>query len=155
MHCDIANVDALDQLPADVASSASDLERLSVIGDLRRTTSRPGVVLLPAVRAESVETATADFASLTEEWLHLPHMPRHVDKTRSAVDVAERHLFMMPVDDVLPSRFFTNDFPAPARSPGGFSGIDGLWVWSNYWHQYLAYLAGGWCWLDFPPRTSD
>jgi len=39
---------------------------------------------------------------------------------------------------VLPARFFTNDFPAPTRSPEGFNGLDGIWVWSNYWHQFLA-----------------
>lgn len=152
--CHVANVDALDQLPGDLASNAPEVEWLTSIGDLRRTESEPGVVLLPAARTEFVETATADFADLLEGWLHLAHMPRHVDKTRSAVAVDERHLFLVPVDEVLPARFFTNDFPAPARSPDGFSGIDGIWIWSNYWHQYLACLAGRWRWLDFPPRTQ-
>ena len=150
--CDRENVDALDQLPPDISSSDPDLEWLSDIGDLRRTSFKPGVVLLPAVRAEFVEASTSDFATLVERWLHLPHMPRHVEKARSALAVDERHLFLVPVDEVLPARFFTNDFPAPTRSPRGFSGIDGIWVWSNYWHQYLVWLAGSWRWLDFPPK---
>jgi hypothetical protein len=152
--CDLAGVDALDQLSADVAANAPELEWLSAIGVLRRTASKPGVVLLPAVRAEFVEAATTDFADLVEAWLHLPHMPRHVDKTRTAVDVDERHLFLVPVDEVLPARFFTNDFPAPDRTPVGFSGIDGIWVWSTYWHKYLACIAGTWRWLDLPPRSQ-
>ena len=151
--CDRENVDALDRLPPDIASSDPDLRWLSDIGDLGRTSFKPGVVLLPAVRAEFVEASTSDFTTLVERWLHLPHMPRHVEKARSAVAVEERHLFLVPVDEVLPARFFTNDFPAPTRSPEGFSGIDGIWVWSNYWHQYLGWLAGRWRWLDFPPKN--
>ena len=151
--CDRENVDALDRLPPDIASSDPDLRWLSDIGDLRRTSFKPGVVLLPAVRAEFVEASTSDFTTLVERWLHLPHIPRHVEKARSAVAVEERHLFLVPVDEVLPARFFTNDFPAPTRSPKGFSGIDGIWVWSNYWHQYLGWLAGRWRWLDFPPKN--
>jgi hypothetical protein len=50
--CDRENVDALDRLPPDIFSSNPDLEWLSDIGDLRRTSFKPGVVLLPAVRAE-------------------------------------------------------------------------------------------------------
>lgn len=152
--CDLANVDALEQLSPELAARAPDLEWLSGIGELRRAASKPGVVVLPAVRSEFVDAATTDFADLVEDWLHLPHMPRHVDKTRSASAVDERHLFLVPVDEVLPARFFTNDFPTPARSPNGFSGIDGIWVWSNYWHQYLVCLAGSWRWLDFPPRSA-
>lgn len=150
--CDHGEVDALDRLPPEVLFTNPDLEWLSYIGDLRRTPFKPGVVLLPAVRAEFVDASTSDFATLVEQWLQLPHMPRHVEKTRSAPAVDERHLFLVPVDEVLPARFFTNDFPAPTRKPRGFTGIDGIWVWSNYWHQYLAWLAGGWRWLDFPPK---
>jgi hypothetical protein len=146
--CDRAKVDSLDQLPR---GSAPDLEWLSGIGDLRRTSSsKPGIVMLPAVRADFVEATSADFATLVEKWLLLPHIPRHVDKARSAVAVDERHLFLVPVDEVLPARFFTNDFPCPVRSPEGFAGIDGLWIWSNYWHQYLVWRDGSWRWLDFP-----
>ena len=150
--CDREEVDALDRLPPDILSSDPDLEWLSDIGDLRRTSFKPGVVLLPAVRAEFVDASTSDFATLLERWLQLPHLPRHLEKARSAPAVDERHLFLVPVDEVLPARFFTNDFPAPTRRPGGFTGIDGIWVWSNYWHQYLAWLTGGWRWLDFPPK---
>jgi hypothetical protein len=151
--CDRENVDAIEQLPRDIRSSEPDLEWLDDIGELRRSASKPGVVLLPAVRAEFVEASSSDFVTLVEGWLHLPHMPRHVEKARSAVGVVERHLFLVPVDEVLPARFFTNEFPVPTRSPQGFRGIDGIWVWSNYWHQYLAWLAGTWQWLDFPPMN--
>ena len=151
--CDRANVDALERLSPAIVARDPDLEWLSGIGELRRASFKPGVVLLPAVRAEFVEAATSDFATLVEGWLHLPHMPRHVEKARSAIAVDERHLFLVPVDEVLPARFFTNDFPTPTRRPRGFSGIDGIWVWSNYWHQYLVWLAGSWRWLDFPPRS--
>ena len=150
--CDLVGVDGMEQLSPDIVASAPELEWLTVIGELRRTTSKPGVVIFPAVRTEFVEAATADFADLVEEWLHLPHMPRHVDKTRSAAAFDERHLFLVPVDEVLPARFFTNDFPTPGRIPDGFGGIDGIWAWSNYWHQYLACIAGTWQWLDFPPK---
>ena len=151
--CDRENVDAIEQLPRDIRSCEPDLEWLNDIGELRRSSSKPGVVLLPAVRAEFVEASGSDFATLVEGWLHLPHMPRHVEKARSAVGVVERHLFLVPVDEVLAARFFTNDFPAPTRRPQGFRGIDGIWVWSNYWHQYLAWLDGTWQWLDFPPKN--
>jgi hypothetical protein len=150
--CDRENVDEFDRLPHDISASDPDLEWLSDIGDLRRTSFKPGVVLLPAVRAEFVEASTSDFATLVEGWLHLPHMPRHLEKARSTA-VDEKHLFLVPVDEVLPARFFTNDFPAPTRSPEGFSGIDGIWVWSNYWHRYLVWLAGRWRWLDFPSKN--
>jgi len=154
--CDRANVDMLDQLPPDISLGDLNLEWLNSIGDLRRASwgSRPGVVLLPTVRAEFVEAATADFATVVEGWLLLPHMPRHVEKARSADAVHERHLFLVPVDEVLPARFFTNDFEAPTRRPEGFDGIDGIWVWSNYWHQYLVWLAGSWRWLNFPPKNQ-
>lgn len=152
--CDRANVNSLDQLVGGSYSIAHDFQWLSGIGDLRRTSSsKPGVVILPAVRADFIEATTADFATLVEAWLHLPHMPRHVDKTRSAVAVDERHLFLVPVDEVLPARFFTNDFPSPVRGPEGFAGIDGLWIWSNYWHQYLVWRGDRWQWLDFPTNA--
>ena len=90
----------------------SGINRLHEVGDLRRTASKPGVALLPEVRAEFVEDAPSDF-TVVEGWLRLPHVPRHVDKVRSAVGVKERHLFLVPVDEVLPARFFTDDFLEP------------------------------------------
>lgn len=152
--CDRERVDALDRLSPDILLGDAELQWLSSVGDLRRTSFKPGVVLLPAVRAEFVEATTSDFATTIESWLLLPHMPRHVEKTRSAPDVDERHLFLAPVDDVLPARFFTNDFPPPTRNPEGFSGIDGIWVWSNFWHQYLGWRDDRWRWIDFPPKKQ-
>lgn len=151
--CDLAEVETLDQLRGDKSTQDLDIDWLSRIGTLRRAPwGSPGVVLLPASRAEFVETAPADFASVIENWLLLPHIPRHIDKAKAVDAVQERHLFLIPVDDVLPARFFTNDFPAPTRRPKGFGGLDGIWVWSNFWHQCLAWVEGGWRWLDFPAR---
>ena len=148
--CDEWKVDAPDLLAPEVLHRNPEVDWVNEVGDLRRTSLSPGVVLLPEVRAEFVEASTSDFTAVVESWLHLPHMPRHVVKVRSAAAVDEKHLFLVPVDEVLPARFFTNDFPAPTRSPEGFSGLDGIWVWSNYWHQYLAWRAGTWQWHDFP-----
>jgi len=72
--CDRENVDALDRLPPDIPCSDPALRWLSDIGDLRRTAFKPGVVLLPAVRAEFVEASASDFTTLVESWLHLPHI---------------------------------------------------------------------------------
>jgi len=152
--CDQWNVESPQRLPTNVLDRDSGINRLHEVGDLRRTASKPGVVLLPEVRAEFVEAAPSDFTAVVEGWLRLPHLPRHVDKVRSAAGVKERHLFLVPVDEVLPARFFTNDFPAPTRSPEGFDGVDGIWVWSNFWHQYLGWRAGTWQWLDFPSRSE-
>lgn len=153
--CDEAGVDAPDQLPAAVRQRHRELEWVSTVGDLRRTPFSPGVVLLPQVRAEFAESSPSDFATVVESWLKLPHMPRHVDKVRSAETLAERHLFLVPVDEVLPARFFTSDFLAPTRRPQGFDGVDGIWVWSNYWHQSLVWRGAECAWLDFPtPRTG-
>lgn len=153
--CDEWSVDAHHHLSADVLNREPELALVNEIGDLRRTSSSPGVVLLSEVRAEFVEASTSDFATVVEGWLDLPHMPRHVEKARSASGVTERHLFLLPVDEVLPACFFTNDFPAPGRSPEGFDGLDGIWVWSNYWHQFLACRAGTWQWFGFSPRGQN
>lgn len=152
--CDQGSVDAPDRLPADVVHDDPEVAWMNKVGDLRRTPFKPGVVLIPWVRAEFVEASTSDFTTVVEGWLHLPHMPRHIEKVRSTAAVVERHLFLVPVDEVLPARFFTNDFPAPTRSPKGFDGVDGIWIWSNYWHQFLAWRAGTWQWLDFPAEDD-
>lgn len=150
--CDEWRVDTPHQLSGDVLHLEAEVDWVRGIGDLRRTSSKPGVALLPEVRAEFVEASTSDFATVVEGWLQLPHIPRHIEKVRLSPKVSERHLFLVPVDEVLPARFFTNDFPPPTRSPEGFDGLDGIWVWSNYWHQFLAWRAGTWQWLDFPRR---
>jgi hypothetical protein len=148
--CDEWGVDAPEDLPEHVLREEPDIATLHEVGDLRRNGLSPGVVILPAVRSEFVEATSPDFVLILERWLTLAHMPAHVEKTRSATEVDERHLFLVPVDEVLPARFFTNDFPAPERAPNGFEGLDGLWVWSNYWHQVLAWRGGTWSWVDFP-----
>lgn len=152
--CDEWEVGTPSDLPVEVRHREPEIGCVAAIGDLRRTPFRAGVVLLPEVRAEFIEASASDFATVVEAWLELPHMPRHVDKVRCAESVSERHLFLVPVDEVLPARFFTNDFPPPDRSPRGFCGLDGLWIWSNYWHQFLALRAGRWQWLDFPSKDA-
>jgi len=151
--CDQWNVDAPRLLPADVLDRYPELGWLEQIGELRRASTGQGVALLPQVRSEFLDASPSDFAEVVESWLMHPHVPRHVEKARAAAG-SERHLFLVPVDDVLPARFFTNDFPAPSRSPEGFRGLDGVWVWSNFWHQYLVWRGGFWAWRDFPPRTD-
>jgi hypothetical protein len=153
--CNRWNVDTPQKLPAEVLESHPDLAWLEQVGALRRTPFKPGVVLLPEVRAEFVEASPADFTAIVEEWLLLPHMPRHLEKLRLATAVVERHLFVVAVDEVLPARFFTDDFDLPRRGPSSTHGIDGIWVWSNYWHRYLSWRAGTWCWLDFPRTNVD
>lgn len=39
--------------------------------------------------------------------------------------------------------------PSSSGDGRGFDGIDGIWVWFNYWHQCLVWRAGVWTWLDF------
>ena len=84
-----------------------------------------------------------------EQWLQIEHVSRHVTKT-VAISSASRHLFLVPLDDVLPVRFFTDDFAAPARRPQGYDGLDELWVWSNFWHRFLGWHHGVWAWNKFP-----
>lgn len=151
--CDQWGVDGPHQLSVEVRAREREVDWVIGVGDLRRSpSSTPGVLLLPGVRAEFIEASTSDFTTVVEGWLQLPHLPRHIEKVRSAATVAERHLFLVPVDEVLPARFFTNDFPAPTRNPEGFNGLDGVWVWSNYWHQFLSWRDGTWQWLDFPSK---
>lgn len=33
-------------------------------------------------------------------------------------------------------------FELPASTPAGFDSVDALWIWSNYWHRYLALRNG-------------
>ena len=58
----------------------------------------------PDVRFKvAVSAASGSLLMIPREgWLDLPHMPRHIEKVRSAATVAERHLFLVPVDEVLP-----------------------------------------------------
>lgn len=91
--CDEWSVEAPHALPADVLHRNPEVAWITEVGELRRSSGKPGVVLLPEVRAEFVEASPADFTAVVEGWLKLPHMGRHVEKVRSAAGVAERHLF--------------------------------------------------------------
>lgn len=100
-----------------------------------------------------VDAAPADFSLVVESWHDQPHMASHIDKVRHTTDVSERHPFLVPLDEVLPARFFTDGFETPHLPPQGFDGIDALWVWSNFWHRYLAFRNGTWRWLGFPETS--
>ncbi|KGM09344.1 hypothetical protein N869_02015 [Cellulomonas bogoriensis 69B4 = DSM 16987] len=142
-------------LPPEVRAEEDAVARIESIGELRRVkVGREGISVFVPVRAEFVEATDEDFASLLERWVSLQHVAAHVAKTSSATS-RERHLFLVPLDDVLPVRFYTDDFRAPSRFPRGYEGIDGLWVWSNYWHRFLGWRGGRWSWENFPSRTSD
>lgn len=108
-------------------------------------------VFVPS-RADFIESTDAHFALVLEEWLEIEHVSRHVAKT-AAVSLS-RHLFLVPLDDVLPIRFFTDDFAAPSRRPHGNDGLDGLWVWSNHWHRFLAWYDGVRAWHEYPSREK-
>lgn len=153
--CDLWRADGPDNLPIDALYSESELRWFlnDGIGTIRRTLSRPGVTVYQRTRTEFVEAAPSDFSYVIESWLDQSHMTQHIEKTRSAPNVDERHLFVVPVDDVLPARYFTDDFSTPTRPPTGYEGIDGLWVWSNYWHRYLWCRNRSWVWLDLPTTT--
>lgn len=154
--CDAHGVDRPEHLPSELLDTELDLAWFlaNEIGTLRRTPFSPGVVIYQATRAEFVDNAPRDFARIVETWHGEPHMASHIDKLARAADVSERHLFLVPTDDVLPARFFTDDFELPASAPAGFDSVDALWIWSNYWHRYLAFRNGSWTWIGFPPRDE-
>ena len=142
-------------LPPDIRAEEDAVARIESVGELRRVkVGREGISVFVPIRAEFVEATDGDFASLLERWVSLQHVAAHVAKTSNATS-RERHLFLVPLDDVLPVRFYTDDFRPPSRFPRGYEGIDGLWVWSNYWHRFLGWRGGRWSWEDFPSRTSD
>jgi hypothetical protein len=152
--CDAHGVDRPEQLPSELLETELDLARFLAdgIGTLRRTRFGPGVVIYQVTRAEFVDNAPRDFARVVETWYEEPHMASHIEKLARTADVSERHLFLVPTDEVLPARFFTDDFEVPASAPpAGFDSLDALWVWSNYWHRYLAFRHGSWAWVGFPP----
>ena len=82
-------VDGPHQLSVEVLAREREVDWVTGVGDLRRSpSSTPGVLLLPGVRAEFIEASTSDFTTVVEGWLDLPHMPRHIEKVRSAATVA-------------------------------------------------------------------
>lgn len=157
--CDEWSVDSPEELPVGVLATEIDVTTFLAdeTGSLRRSPFRAGVTVYPSSRTEFVDSAPADFSLVVESWHHQAHMASHIEKVKKAPGVAERHLFLVPLDDVLPARFFTDDFETPQLSPKGFDGVDALWVWSNYWHRFLVFRNQSWRWLDSPgtpPETS-
>lgn len=155
--CDEWSVNAPEDLPEGVLSADPELTEFLAdgTGTLRRTPFSPGVVLYQSTRAEFVDSAPSDFSLIVESWHDQPHIAFHIEKVKNAAHVSDRHLFLVPLDEVLPARFFTDDFVTPTRPPQGFEGVDAVWVWSNYWHRYLVFRDEAWCWLKFPPGESQ
>lgn len=148
-------VDHPGGLPAGVRAAEPSVAHMEMVGSMRRIdTGRDGLQVFVPSRADFIESTDADFALVMEEWLQIEHVSRHVAKT-AAVSSASRHLFLVPLDDVLPIRFFTDDFAAPSRRPQGYDGLDGLWVWSNFWHRFLGWHHGVWAWHHFPRREES
>lgn len=154
--CDQWSVDSPDALPVEALAKESDVNAFVVNeeGTLRRSPFSAGVTVYPSIRAEFVDSAPVDFSLVVESWHGQAHMASHIAKIRTAPDVSERHLFLVALDDVLPARFFTDDFAAPESPPQGFEGIDALWIWSNYWHRFLAFRNRSWHWREFPEAAQ-
>ncbi|HSO70019.1 MAG TPA: hypothetical protein VLQ67_10305 [Arachnia sp.] len=152
--CDEHGVDHPGGLPAGVRAAEPSVAHMGMVGSMRRVdTGRDGLQVFVPSRADFIESTDADFALVLEGWLAIEHVRRHVAKT-VVTPSASRHLFLVPLDDVLPIRFFTDDFAAPSRRPQGYDGLDGLWVWSNYWHRFLGWHDGVWTWHRFPSREE-
>ncbi|MEV8266843.1 hypothetical protein [Microbacterium sp. NPDC076911] len=124
-------------------------------GTLRRSLFSAGVAVYPSIRSEFLDSAPADFSKVVESWHGQAHIASHIEKVRKTSDVSERHLFLVPLDEVLPGRFFTDDFETPQLPPQGFDDIDALWFWSNYWHRFLLFRDRSWRWLNFPETPPE
>ena len=149
--CDLWSVDDPTALPAKALVNEHELRWFlsDQVGTLRRASLSPGVALYQDVRAEFIDAAPPDFSLVVEGWLRLPHMAPHLEKVRNAMGLDEKHLFLVPVDEMLPARYFTDDFAPPHRAPVGYDELDGLWVWSNFWHRYLVCRDRTWTWVSF------
>lgn len=154
--CDAHGVDRPEELPLAVLEDELELAQFLAeeLGTLRRTRLNPGVTIYPSIHAEFIDNAPSDFARVVDTWHGEPHIASHLKKLTRTADVSERHLFLVPTDDVLPARFFTDDFEPPTSAPAGFDSVDALWIWSNYWHRYLAFRNDSWAWVDFPPHDQ-
>lgn len=152
--CDEHGVDYPGDLPAEIRAAEGSIAEVEAVGALRRVDrGRDGLQVFGPARAEFTDSTDADFAVVLERWLEIEHVRRHVAKT-TAASGEKCHLFLIPLDDVLPVRFFTDDFTAPDRRPAGYDGLDGLWVWSNYWHRFLGWQQGSWAWHRFPKQSA-
>ena len=152
--CDEWAVDSPNELPAEVLVTEPELAQFLAdeIGSLRRAPFRPGVDLYPRVRAEFYGAAPHAFAQAVASWHQKPYIVSHIQKLIDMPEVSERHLFLAPVDEALPARFFTDDFEPTGLLPQGFRSLDAVWVWSNFWHRYLVYRDESWSWVEFPAR---
>lgn len=153
--CEDNDVDSPQELAPRTRPEALRLWQLQndLSGTLPRVHGKgmpPGIRTLPPVRCEWVDPDGPDLVDHLEQWRQLPHIAEHIRKLGDQHVATERHLFLIPTCDLLPSRLFTDDFDAPERFPEGFEGLDGLWLWSDYWHRNLLWTQGRWQWLDFP-----
>lgn len=152
--CDEAGVDSWRALRPVTREEGLETWQLAdqLAGSLTRAGVRSdaGIRLFSATTVDFVDENGPDLVDLLEDWLSEPHVRPHVAKVLADQDATERHLFLVPVSDVLPARYFTDDFPAPTRAPRGYEGLDSLWLWSDYWHRFLRLGHTGWSWTDFP-----
>ena len=124
------------------------------VGQLSRVPRGPkGIEVFPPGRAEWSDAVDSDFGLQLAGWLALEHIRRHVRKTTGA-PAPSRHLFLVPLDEVLPIRFFTDLFEAPGYLPDGYRGLDGLWVWSAHWQRVLVWQGGEWAWHEIPTAAG-
>lgn len=147
--CDEWSVDSPDDLPREVLEAEPEIAEFLArrTGNLRRTGLSAGIILYQSTRAEFIDSSPSDFSLVIERWHDEPHIDSHIAKAKKA-PVSETHLFLVPLDDVLPARFFTDDFDPPERAPHGFEGIDVLWVWSNFWNRCLIFRDQKWRWVS-------
>ncbi|MGW9269047.1 hypothetical protein [Microbacterium sp. NPDC055599] len=155
--CDALGVDDLDLINSSILAADAELSIFLAegYGTLRRTNLSPGITVYPVTRTEFLDREPSDFARVIESWRDHAHIGPHIDKLIRAEGISERHLFLVPTDDVLPSRFFTDDFEPPRSRPAGYDAIDVLWIWSNYWHRYLKLQGESSAWIRFPPRDKS
>ncbi|GGB22073.1 hypothetical protein GCM10011492_09960 [Flexivirga endophytica] len=152
--CDEWSVDDPADLPSAVVQAEPDIAVYLAegVGSLCRAASGTGVNLYPKYPRRVRRGRTARLLPVGGNRAQAAPLDAHFDKLIQVPPGREKHLFLVPTDDVLPARFFTDDFEAPVTSPQGFEALDGLWVWSNFWHRYLVFRDQTWSWVTFPAR---
>lgn len=142
------------QTCAEWAAISRHLQDLS--GRLSRVPWEPrnGIRVYPPTRVEFVDEAGPDLSDLLDRWVDAPHVTPHLRKLQQS-GADEQHLFLVVTSDMLPALMFGDGFPRPARSPQGFSGLHGLWIWSEFWHRYLVHRGNSWSWMEFPTAPGE
>ena len=158
--CEDAGLTDWRDLKADVHASPEALYRAtSGLGGTLESwpdDGAPGVRLMPPIIISFMDESASDpLPDLLEKWLSEPHVPAHLEKLKADMSGAEKHLFLIAAEDFLPPRYFTDDFDAPERAPRGYEFLDGLWLWSRFWHRFLLLQGGAWRWCEFPSASPS